>query len=266
MATDGDQKKKGGSEKGRQKHRSPNYPLFDLEKAVDRVKVLYDTDKTHKVPIGVVQERWGYKKHSGAGDQAVAAVKSYGLIAVDGNGEQRQIAVNDVGRRIVLNAPDRTELIKAAAVSPALFGSLWERYRKDGVPSDDVLRHHLIFDRNVNEDVVEKLMDRFRSTVVFAKLGAGDNMADVADEEESDENDPPENDPPAVTKRERRKMPAGTKEDVFTLTEGDVVLQWPSRISKESVQDFEDWIGLIVRKVKRAAEAEESRDDDNEEA
>ena len=62
----------------------------------------------------------------------------------------------------------------------------------------------------------------------------------------------------------RRRMTAGTKEDVFTLAEGDVVLQWPSQISKESVQDFEDWIGLIVRKVKRAAGAEENRDDDSE--
>lgn len=253
-------KKKGGAEKGRSKHRSPNYPLFDLEKAVERVKVLYETDKTHKVPIGVVQERWGYKKQSGAGDQAVAAVKAYGLITVEGNGEQRQIAVNDVGRRIVLNAPDRAELIKAAAVSPSLFGSLWERYRADGLPSNDVLRHHLVFDRNVNEDFVDKVMGRFRSTVVFAKLEAGDKIGTEADGEGDPEQvNETEDQPPPATKRERRKMTAGIKEDVFSLDEGAVVLQWPERLSAVSAQDLKEWLALIGRKIQRAATATPSK-------
>lgn len=50
----------------------------------------------------------------------------------------------------------------------------------------------------------------------------------------------------------RRAMP-GNKEDVFTLEEGSVVLQWPERLSDESVQDLEDWIQLIIRKAKRSA-------------
>ena len=39
---------------------------------------------------------------------------------------------------------------------------------------------------------------------------------------------------------ERRKMSFGTKEDVFTLAEADVVIQWPSGICKDSVKDLED--------------------------
>src|SRR4051794_7549882 len=95
--------------KGRQKHRSPNYPLFSLEKAVERAKQLYDKDKTHKVPVGVVHERWGYKKHSAAADQAVAAVKAYGLVTIDGTGSARQVAVTDHARKIILGAPDRAD-------------------------------------------------------------------------------------------------------------------------------------------------------------
>jgi hypothetical protein len=54
---------------------------------------------------------------------------------------------------------------------------------------------------------------------------------------------------PAV---ERRHLPkVGMKEDVFTLDEGEVVLQWPERLSKESFEDLETWMGLQLRKIKR---------------
>lgn len=50
-------------------------------------------------------------------------------------------------------------------------------------------------------------------------------------------------------------MTTGFKEDVFSLDEGSVVLQWPERLSKISAQDLEDWLALIGRKIKRAADA-----------
>lgn len=43
------------------------------------------------------------------------------------------------------------------------------------------------------------------------------------------------------------------KRDVFTLDEGDAVLQWPERISPESVEDLRSWFDLIIRKAERIA-------------
>jgi hypothetical protein len=48
-------------------------------------------------------------------------------------------------------------------------------------------------------------------------------------------------------------MAPGTKEDVFSLDEGAVVLQLPERLSKTSAQDLHDWLALIGRKIQRAA-------------
>lgn len=269
---------KGGAEKGRSKHRSPNYPLFDLGKAVELAKKLYDTDKVHKVPIGVVHERWGYKKNSSAGNQAVAAAKSYGLVSVEGTGEQRLIAVTDTGRRIILNAPDRPELLKKAAVGPSLFNSLWGRYRIDGLPSDDVLSHHLIFDRKFNEDIVNYAIDRFKKTVAFAKLVAGDTIEGGGDEEDEESSDDSSEssatsssssssssrsfDSPPLKPPAKRQMATGFKEDVFSLDEGQVVLQWPDRLSKDSAADLQDWLELIGRKIKRAVQAQQPAADD----
>lgn len=250
-------KNPSGAAKGRSKHRSPNYPLFDLEKAVERTKQLYDIDKVHRVPIGIVHDRWGYKRHSGAGNQAVAALKAYGLATVDGQGEDRKVAVSEAGRRIVLGAVDRGELLKEAAVSPSLFNALWEKYREAGLPSDDVLRHHLVFDRNFNEDFVGDVIERFRNTVTFSGLAPGDKIdggggdADEQDDgpaEEINDDDPP-------PRKGRRQVMSGQKEDVYSLDEGPVVLQWPEKISKTSAQDLADWLALIIRKAKRSAEA-----------
>jgi hypothetical protein len=42
------------------------------------------------------------------------------------------------------------------------------------------------------------------------------------------------------------------QEDVFSLKEGRVVLQWPTPLSAESVQDVKDWLKIVERKLERA--------------
>lgn len=48
------------------------------------------------------------------------------------------------------------------------------------------------------------------------------------------------------------------REDVFSMVEGDAVLQWPSRLTQASFEDFKDWLGLIERKAQRAVSAHAS--------
>jgi hypothetical protein len=44
----------------------------------------------------------------------------------------------------------------------------------------------------------------------------------------------------------------GMKQEVFTLSEGDVVLQWPARMTAEEYEDFKGWLKLIENKAGRA--------------
>ena len=56
----------------------------------------------------------------------------------------------------------------------------------------------------------------------------------------------------------------GFKQDVFTLSEGDVVLRWPEGLSSESFEDLKDWLEIMQKKIARAAGVEEggrSRED-----
>jgi len=39
----------------------------------------------------------------------------------------------------------------------------------------------------------------------------------------------------------------------MTLDEGPVLVSWPGELSKESVQDLDDWFGVLIRRMKRKA-------------
>jgi hypothetical protein len=42
------------------------------------------------------------------------------------------------------------------------------------------------------------------------------------------------------------------KEDVFSLSEGRVVIQWPTPLSADSIQDLKDWLKIVERKIARS--------------
>jgi hypothetical protein len=172
----------------RPKHRSPNYPVIGLQKAMERAKTLYEKAKLHFVPIGVAQTHWAIKPMSASGNQSVAALKAYGLIEVEGEADKRQVRISDTARRIILNSPEREDLIKQSALRPSLHAEIWKKYNGD-LPTDDIIRHYLIFDQKFNEDSVDSFIAQFKSTISFAKLSPDDKVSDVngAEEEDDDE-------------------------------------------------------------------------------
>lgn len=68
--------------------------------------------------------------------------------------------------------------------------------------------------------------------------------------------------PESLRPQDSRIQPASNKnmqEDVFSLAEGRVVIQWPSPLSADSVQDLKDWLKLLERKITRST----ARDTEN---
>jgi hypothetical protein len=56
--------------------------------------------------------------------------------------------------------------------------------------------------------------------------------------------------PPGVLK------PISLRQDVFSLAEGQVALQWPTGLSQESIEDLQDWLDLMKRKIARAQKSD----------
>jgi len=44
----------------------------------------------------------------------------------------------------------------------------------------------------------------------------------------------------------------GMRQEIFSLTEGDVTIQWPERISRDSWDDINDWLTILKRKLERS--------------
>jgi hypothetical protein len=55
------------------------------------------------------------------------------------------------------------------------------------------------------------------------------------------------------------------KQDVFSLTEGEVVLSWPTPLSKESIDDLKDWLKIVERKIARSLAPKEEQKPSGEE-
>ena len=153
----------------------------------------------------------------------------------------------------------RKAVLKEAALAPGIYGEYFTRFKEQGMPSAESLEHELLLDGKFNHNAVKSFVTDFRKTLHFAGLidangvilsdGIGDAFG-IFGEVAVKENETPPTDQPLKTKE--RRMAANSKEDVFTLEEGNVVLQWPSSMSLESYQDVESWVQLVLRKVKRS--------------
>jgi hypothetical protein len=45
------------------------------------------------------------------------------------------------------------------------------------------------------------------------------------------------------------------RQDIFSLAEGTVLIQWPTPLSADSIQDLKDWLKIVERKITRSEAA-----------
>jgi hypothetical protein len=154
------------------KHRSPNYPVIGLRRAVERVGKLYSSYKRGWVHLPVAHAQLGYKAMSGVAKQNAAALRAFGLIDLQGDGAKAEMRVSERAYQIILEHPERDRLLRAAALGPGLHLELWKKYAEegDGLPPDDVLKHYLLFQRGFNPESVDGFVAQFKDTISYAKL------------------------------------------------------------------------------------------------
>lgn len=240
--------------KGPIKQRSPNYPGIDLKDAVEKARKMFDKEGTNPVPPSVLQGRWGYSAKSSSGMVAIGALRKFGLIDGSPNLKLTPLAME------ILNPGSQTkaQALRKAALLPELHKQLWEEY-KEGLPSDENLEF-VLRSRQFTDQGAKSFIGQLRATLAYAGLTAGGEKVDIPSESESGKGDTRVDLPGAPPK----PLPAraGMNQDTFTLDEGQVVLQWPSRISPESYEDLKDWLDLMARKVSRAVRAADPPQDE----
>lgn len=263
--------------------RSPNFPFIDLKAAIHRAQQFYERERRNAANVLVAGKHWGYGSRSSTFRQIVAALVSFGLLQCSGSKDSRMVQLTDLALRILLGAADSTRQVAAireAALKPEIHRRLADKY-PSGLPSDENLRHELLFDwePRFNETAVDGFIQNLKSTLDFAHLP----KTDVLSEEEYGSEGSDGDKSPAIGQDispsdkagegttgagqhaglsripeppDRGKV-TGVKRDIFSLNEGEVIIQWPCPLSSDSVDDLTAWLELVKRKIARSVVAGE---------
>ena len=251
----------------RKVHRSPSYPVFDLQEAIQKVADIYKAEKRSATTADVVASHLGYSQAKGPGGRAVSALRQFGLLE-DNNGKCR---ISDLGYTLIQydrGSQEWKTAIAQASRFPALFRELEEEYPK-GLPSDATLRNDLLR-KGFNPSAIPDVVSIFRSTMSLAGQesavynGAGDESPLRTATERVEVNDTVASTVPQRprTMAEAQQMAGVTlvkvevRQDVFSLVEGPVTIQWPASLSAESYEDVADWLEIVKRKIGRSVASE----------
>jgi len=167
------------------KHRSPNFPSISLSKAIEKVSLLHVAFRSHPAPVANALIAMKYNPEGSTGQQALAAVKAFGLVEVNGVGRERKVKVSDRGLRIIGNHPSKADLIREAALLPHMNREVWEHFciSGDGL-IDEPVRVYLEMERQegrFNPDAIAPFLAQLKATALFAGLDSPRTLIEDAD-------------------------------------------------------------------------------------
>jgi hypothetical protein len=249
----------------RKRTRSPAYPFIGLEAAIRYTQLAYQAEDRHPFAPEAAATYWDYTPSSSAVGQIISALKQYGLLDEEGANGQRRLRLTRLALDLIVHEDEsdqRADLLKKAALSPKIHWEIWDKYG-GRLPSDATLRIYLLRERDgapFNKDQVDRFISQLRETIQFAMLTESDKVPPsdgaVAGDDDGPEPEKRDRQPPPTPARQ--PMQPGMKEAVLPLTEGDVIVRYPDRISTQSFEDLEDWMQLMIRRMKRAVGDESS--------
>jgi hypothetical protein len=175
--------------------RSPAYPAVPLETAVESARKLWNAQRKQESHIDSTLKALGYAARSGTALRAIAALSHYGLVEETGSKDDRKFRLSEAAQDILHLAETddrRRRALKAAALSPKIHASLWERYGPN-LPDDGAITPYLIRDKGYNDAVVDSIIANYRATLEFAKLDKVEDSNPEGAVQSEERNGEPEN-------------------------------------------------------------------------
>ncbi len=251
-----------------QTKRSTSYPSITLEEAIKRAEQFWNAEKKNAAPVEAAVTHWNYSQKSSGGKLVIAALISYGLMIDSGSNQGRQVQLTTRALDILLSLINSSERIKAlqeAVRAPKIYNDLLTKWDAANLPSDHTIKSYLIKDKDFNANTVDAFIKDFRASVSYAKLDSSaynSNIDDITSDTDNIEETSTLNEVTGNLTKSLKlanfgsQIPyseiQGMRHDVFALDEGNVVMQWPEKMSAESYEDFKDWVELMLRKIKRS--------------
>lgn len=161
------------SDKKRQQGRSPAYPSVALKEALEKAQAQYEAEGKYPAPLSSAFKAWGYSAKSSGGRDVRASLRYFGLITVEGDGDQATVKLTEDALRVITDKrEDQSEkraLIRRLALNPTAHKKLWAKY-PEGIVSEASAAHYLQWNEGFNESAAEALVAEFKSTAAFAGL------------------------------------------------------------------------------------------------
>jgi hypothetical protein len=123
------------------KVRSPNFPVVDLQSAIEAVGKIYARESRGKFPQLSAAAHLGYTSMNGRSLGMLAALRAYGLLIGRGN----DLVVTPDAIALIeapADSPDRAAALSRAFAGPPMFNRIQEQYPEP--PSEQTLRWWLI--------------------------------------------------------------------------------------------------------------------------
>lgn len=244
--------------------RSPAYPFISLKVAVDRLVTLEAYFGRHPVAALKAGLAWKMKPESSQAGQTLASLKAFGFVEYQGAGDARVAVLTEDGRNYIRAQQDsiKKEILKRSALKPKAIHQYWQKWGSDRLP-DLICIDELVLKGGFSDSGAPIFLKVYDDTIAFAGLAQSDKIDDIGGEDDEDSPLPPPLPPLGGQVNTNiqsnqshaphiRTPVAGVRQDTFTLDEGQAVLQWPERLSADSFEDFESWIQLQLKKIKRS--------------
>jgi hypothetical protein len=230
------------------KTRSPNYPALSLPQVLKLANALWQRESRTVVEPRVAVKAFGYESLSGSARVALGAMKQYGLLEKSAHG----IRLSDLAVRLLHPADeaDRQAATEAAALTPPLFRELSRTHAK---ASDEAIKSLLITQKGFAPRGVGEFVKAFRDTL---KLVGTDYSGNPQTGEKAMEI-PKIVSAVGSSAGYSSALAGGTSvaREVSVLEEGEAILQWPATLSAASVEELEEWLTLVLKKLKRRVNA-----------
>jgi hypothetical protein len=198
--------------------RSPAYPGIDLEKAIAQAKALYDAEGKYAAPMSSAFTAWGFGAKSSGGRETRAALRYFGLITIEGDGENGKVKLTENALRVLLDErEDQSEkraLIRELALTPAVHKQIFDKF-PEGIKSEATVEHFLVFEGGFNKSAAGEVVTEFKATADYAGLFQPDNTVDkppLPGEEAGNGDTPPPPPPGAGRKGQRTQIMSGERE------------------------------------------------------
>jgi hypothetical protein len=254
-----------------QRDRSPAHPFISLKAAFERAAAFEAKFGRHGSPYNKIGLAWGYKGDGSQAQQTTSALKYFGLVEYTGPTNDRLVVLTEDARNYMRaqQASTKTDIARACALRPKVMQMYWERWGADR-PIDEICLDQMILKDKFTESAAKAFLKVYDETIAFAGLKDGSKVETEGGDEQQERGS--DRDASVQPQSERTLSPApiaqpaplpagrlvlppkgvGMRREVFSLTEGDVVIQWPEHLSQESFEDVSDWLQILQRKIKRS--------------